>query len=232
MNIITNEKLIKRNARIGQIAMLAGLAVLIGGMFLSFQSPDQFSLSIAALFVGFLLSQIGIYFSNRWGRQPRPDQILDLALKGLDNKYSLYHFSSPVSHLLVGPAGLWILMPKHQGGTITYADGKYRQKGGNLYLKIFAQEGLGKPELEIQSEEDSLRKYFTEQLPENDVPEILSALVFTNAKVTVDVSEEDEPPAATLPVTKLKSHIRKEAKSKPLNQDKINEINDLFIDLD
>ena len=49
MEIITNESLIKRNARIGQIAMLAGLAVLIGGMYLSFQSPDQFSLSVAAL---------------------------------------------------------------------------------------------------------------------------------------------------------------------------------------
>jgi hypothetical protein len=38
MNIITNETLIKRNARIGQIAMLAGLAVLIGGMYISFKS--------------------------------------------------------------------------------------------------------------------------------------------------------------------------------------------------
>lgn len=228
MNIITNEALIKRNARIGQIAMLAGLAVLVGGLILSFQSPEQFSLSIGALFVGFILSQVGIYFSNRWGRQPRPDQILDLALKGLDSKYSLYHFVTPVSHLLVGPAGLWILIPKHQGGTITFANGRYKQKGGNWYLKIFAQEGLGRPELEIQSEEDSLNDYLQKNLPGDELPEIRSALVFTNAKVTVDVSEQDALPAETLLVTKLKDLIRKEAKQKHLSQQNIQEINQLF----
>lgn len=228
MEIITNESLIKRNARIGQIAMLAGLAVLIGGMYLSFQSPDQFSLSVAALFVGFILSQIGIYFSNRWGRQPRPDQILDLALKGLDSKYSLYHYKTPVSHLLIGPAGLWILNPKHQRGTITYKDGRYRQKGGNLYLKIFAQEGLGRPELEIRSEEESLEKFLKDKLPDDQMPNIQSALVFTNANVNVDVSEEDNPPALTIPVTKLKDYIRKEAKSKPLAQERMKEISKII----
>ena len=228
MNIITNEALIKRNARIGQVAMLAGLAVLIGGLILSFQSPDQFSLSIGALFVGFVLSQVGIYFSNRWGRQPRPDQILDLALKGLDSKYSLYHFATPVSHLLVGPAGLWILIPKHQGGTITFANGRYKQKGGNWYLKIFAQEGLGRPELEIQSEEDSLKEYLQKNIPGEWISDVRSALVFTNAKVEVDVTEDDSPPAATLLVTKLKDLIRKEAKQKRLSQQSIQEINQFF----
>jgi len=230
MEIVTNETLIKRNARIGQIAMLAGLAVLVGGMFLSFQSPEMFSLSIAALFVGFILSQVGIYFSNRWGRQPRPDQILDLALKGLDSKYTLYHYKTPVSHLLVGPAGLWILIPKHQRGTITYSNGRYRQKGGNLYLKIFAQEGLGRPELEVSAEKESLVKFLKEKLPEEDMPTVRSALVFTHANVNVDVSQEDDPPAETIPVTKLKDLIRKEAKTKQLPLEKAKEIRQIIED--
>lgn len=230
MEIVTNETLIKRNARIGQIAMLAGLAVLVGGMFLSFQSPEMFSLSIAALFVGFILSQVGIYFSNRWGRQPRPDQILDLALKGLDSKYTLYHYKTPVSHLLVGPAGLWILIPKHQRGTITYSNGRYRQKGGNLYLKIFAQEGLGRPELEVSAEKESLVKFLKEKLLEEDMPTVRSALVFTHANVNVDVSQEDDPPAETIPVTKLKDLIRKEAKTKQLPLEKAKEIRQIIED--
>lgn len=230
MEIVTNETLIKRNARIGQIAMLAGLAVLVGGMFLSFQSPEMFSLSIAALFVGFILSQVGIYFSNRWGRQPRPDQILDLALKGLDSKYTLYHYKTPVSHLLVGPAGLWILIPKHQRGTITYSNGRYRQKGGNLYLKIFAQEGLGRPELEVSAEKESLVKFLKEKLLEEDMPTVRSALVFTHANVNVDVSQEDDPPAETIPVTKLKDLIRKEAKTKQLPLEKAKELRQIIED--
>jgi hypothetical protein len=84
MEIIKNDRLINRNSRIGQIASIAGLIVLGGGLFISFTRPEMFSISLIALLVGFGLSQIGIYFANRWGRHPRPDEILDAALKGLD----------------------------------------------------------------------------------------------------------------------------------------------------
>ena len=224
MNIVTNETLIKRNARIGQIAMLSGLGVLLGGMYLSFQVPDQFMISIGALMVGFLLSQVGIYYSNRWGRRPRPDEILDKSLKGLDNKYTLYHYTTPTPHLLLGPAGVWILMPKQQGGTITYSNDRYRQKGGNLYLKIFAQEGLGKPETEIFAERDSVNKLLKEHFGEENLPSVRSALIFTSPKATVDIADGEEPPATTIPIGKLKDLIRKEAKSKHLSQERVKEI--------
>ena len=77
MKIITNEKLIKRNARIGSIANTAGLLILVGVMILSFMNPNFFNLYWIGLFLGFALSQIGIFYRNRWGRQPRPDELLD-----------------------------------------------------------------------------------------------------------------------------------------------------------
>ena len=153
MKIIRNEKLIKRNGRIGQIAMLSSLLILAGGMFLSFQYPEQVSIYLGALLLGFMLSQIGIFFSNRWGRRPRPDEILDKGLKGLDDKFALYHWSSPASHLLVGPAGVWVLIPYYQRGQISYRRDRWRQKGGNFFMKIFGQENLGRPDLEISGEE-------------------------------------------------------------------------------
>src|SRR3972149_1837136 len=107
MEIITNERLVRRNARVGQITSLVGLLVLAGGMYISFTQPQLFGLSLAALLVGFALSQIGIYFGNRWSRRPRPDETLSQALKGLDDRYHLYHYETPASHLLVGPAGVW-----------------------------------------------------------------------------------------------------------------------------
>ena len=140
MNIIRNDTLIKRNARIAQVTMIGGLLVLAGGMFISFRYPEQFGFSLGALMLGFLLSQVGIFFTNRWGRRPRPDELLAQALKGMDKKYTLYNYSGPTSHMLVGPAGVWVLMPYYQKGTISYDEIKRRwnQKGGNLYLKIFA----------------------------------------------------------------------------------------------
>ena len=85
MQIVTNESLIKRNARIGQVTSIAGLGVLVAGMIISFTRPELFVWSLVALLAGFTLSQIGISFGNRWGRRPRPDEVLDASLQGLDD---------------------------------------------------------------------------------------------------------------------------------------------------
>lgn len=230
MRIIRNEAMIKRNARIAQFTMLAGLLVLGAGMFISFRYQDQFGLSLAALLIGFMLSQIGIYYSNRWGRRPRPDELLDQALKGLDDKFTLYHYHSPVPHLLVGPAGIWILQPYHQRGKISFSKGRWRQKGGNLYLKIFAQEGIGRPDLEISGAKLSLQKALYKKLPEEfELPEIKVALVFTHPKAEIEISEEERPPAETVQMGKLKELIRKAAKAKALSQAKAEAINEVLL---
>jgi len=170
---------------------------------------------------GFSLSQVGIYFGNRWARRPRPDERLNQALKGLDRSYTIYHYSSPVSHLLVGPAGVWVLLPRHQRGLITYERGRWRQKGGGLglfYLKLFAQEGLGRPDLDVQGEIEALQRHLQKALPEAELPPIQAALVFTNELAKI---EADDAPIPTLPVRKLKEFIRKQAKERRLSAEKV-----------
>jgi hypothetical protein len=181
--------------------------------------------------VGFTLSQIGIFFGNRWGRHPRPDEVLNQALKGLDGRYTLYHYRTPTAHLLVGPAGIWALFPRNQRGVITFEKGRYRQRGGGImmsYLKMFAQEGLGRPDLDIEHDRENLEKYFISKLETDNVPPIQAALVFTNDKVTIDIAEDADLPAVTLTAGKLKEHIRKFAKGKPISLDRAQEIQRLF----
>ena len=221
MKIIKNETLIKRNGRIAQFAMLGGLLVLAGGMFISFQRPEYFSLSLVALFVGFSMSQIGIYFSNRWGRKPRPDELIDQGLKGLDDRYTLFHYESPVSHLLLGPAGVWVFQPRSTKGTIFFSKGRWRQRGGNLYLKIFAQEGIGRPDLEIMGDVDKLHKFLNGKIQKEMIPDIRGALVLTHPDVEINISAEETPPAETVFVGKLKDFIRKTAKSESLSSEKV-----------
>jgi hypothetical protein len=225
MKTITNEKLIQRNKRIGQIFTIVSLAVLGLGLYLSFQDPSLIIWSFAALLAGFIMSQFGIYFGSRWGRSPRPDEALSQALKGLDNKYALYHYTSPVPHLLVGPAGIVILEPYHQAGIITYDGDKkrWKQKGGNLYLKIFAQEGLGRPDLELKNHQKVLKKYFDANFADQELPDIETILVFTNENVEVQTKS---PPEITLIAKKLKDNIRKKSKQTPINADTIALIND------
>ena len=222
MRIISNESKIRRNARIGQVAAILGLLILLAGMIVAFRWPNLFTYSWGALLLGFILSQVGIYFGNRWGRRPRPDEHLANALKGLDDRFSLYNWSSPVSHLLVGPAGVWILIPRSQAGKVTFEKGRWRVKGGGVlraYLNLFAQEGLGRPDLDVAAETQTMERFFKKNLPEEDQPEIQAALVFTNDQSVVE--DMDEAPVPTVPVRKLKEVIRKAGKNKSLSATKV-----------
>jgi hypothetical protein len=233
MIIETNEPLIKRNTRIAQIASLTGLAVLAGGMIIAFTRADLITISFAALLVGFILSQVGIYFTNRWGRKPRPDEVLNQALKGLDKKYALYHYLTPASHLLIGPAGIWVLLLRPQRGMITYSKGRWRQKGGGLlqgYLRIFAQEGIGRPDLEIANEVEGIHNYLVKHTSDSEIPPIDAAVVFTHPNVDLQIEDTDEPPAPTLYLSKVKNYIRKAAKSKPISMDMVKDIQNAISD--
>ncbi len=214
MRVMKNERLIKRNARIGQFTSLGALAVLGVGMYISVTRADLFVYALIALILGFVLTQVGMFFSNRWGRSPRPDEQLDAALKGLPGDTVLYHYMSPVSHLLVGAAGVWILRTYHQKGRITYAKNRWRLSGGGFmqaYMSIFGQEGLGRPELDVASETGSLTKFLSKELGENAVPEIQSALVFTNDQAEIDAPEA---PIPAMKIKQLKDFLRQKGKER------------------
>ena len=216
MKIIKNEKLIKRNSKIGQYTSLGALGVLALGMYISFSRPDLFVWAVVALLIGFTLTQIGMYFGNRWGRSPRPDEKLDAGLKGLHKEFNIYHWTTPVSHLLVGPAGIWVLMPFHQRGHVTYHKNRFRMSGGGFlqnYMRIFGQEGIGRPDLEAESEINSIRKVLLKGgMDENEIPEINAMLVFTAEDVEIEAEEASIP---ALPLKKIKDFIRNKSKEKP-----------------
>ena len=210
MIIVRNEKLIKRNTQIGRYSNILSIVILAGGMYVSFQYEDLVWASLAALILGFTLSQVGILNSNRFVRSPRPDQEMDNALKGLDDQYTIIHYQSPVSHLLLGPAGIWVLFPFYQKGRVIYDEkkGRWKRIGGNLFLRFFAQDTIGRPAHEINAAEKRLRKSLG-KIPELELSTIKSALVFTNENVEVDA---ENAPSPTLHARQLKKLIRKEAK--------------------
>ena len=210
MIIVRDERLIKRNAQIGKYGGIVAIAILGIGVYINIQYPEEMVYSLIALIVGFVLSQIGIFYANRFGRSPRPDEELDNALKGLDDQYALYHYQTPVSHLLVGPAGVWILFPYLLKGKVIYDDKKERWKkiGGNLYMRVFAQDSIGNPTGDVSSATKRIQKELS-KISDFEIPQIKTALVFTNEYAEVDA---DNAPLPTIHAGKLKKLIRKEAK--------------------
>ncbi|MEW6401136.1 MAG: hypothetical protein AB1649_05010 [Chloroflexota bacterium] len=228
MKSIKNEKLIKRNATIGQWSSLIALVVLGIGMYLTFAQPQLFSYSLGALAAGFLLSQVGMYFGNRWGRSPRPDEKIDAGLKGLPGDFTVYHYVAPTPHLLVSPAGLWVIMHYHQRGKMYYHKNRWRNSGGGLlqgYMRIFGQEGIGRPDLEAESEALSVKKFLSKHMEEGEIPEVNPLIVFTADDVEIDAS--DSPIPAMKP-KQLKDYLRQKAKEKKIGPMTLEKIRGLF----
>lgn len=217
MKIVTNSKLIKRNATIGKYSSIAALVILGLGLYITFKLPDKFVYSMGCLMVGFLLSQFGIYFGNRWGRNPRPDQIINKCLKGLGREYTIYHYITPASHLFIGPAGVWAIISFHQGGKVIYNGKRWQVKGGGVarsYLRIFGQENIGRPELEAESEVKAATNYFKRVMPEESRQLIINAaLLFTDPKVELAL---ENPPLPAMTPKELKEFIKNKANENPM----------------
>lgn len=228
MKIIKNDKLISRNGKIGQYVSLGALVVLGGGMYISFSKPELFTYSVVCLLIGFIMTQIGMYMGNRWGRSPRPDEKFDTGLKGLHSDFSMYHYSTPVSHLLVGPSGVWVLLPYHQKGKVEFTKNRWRMSGGGfmqMYMRIFGQESIGRPEIDAETEVGTLKKFFAKKLDESFIPEIKPILVFTSDEVELKTGET---PIPAIKLKQLKEFMRQGGKSRVLTSDQIEKVTGLF----
>jgi hypothetical protein len=140
----------------------------------------------------------------------------------------MYHFSSPVSHLLVGPSGVWVLLPYHQGGKIAFEKNRWRLSGGGFmqaYMRIFGQENLGRPEVDAESEAQTLRKFFAKNMNETEIPEIKPILIFTNDEVEINTGDS---PIAAMKLKQAKEFMRQSAKNRALTTAQIEKITALF----
>ncbi|MCC6260404.1 MAG: hypothetical protein IT311_06030 [Anaerolineales bacterium] len=228
MKIIKNEATIERNKKIGNWISISALLVLGGGMYLSFSKPDWFGYSILCLIVGYLLTQVGMYMGNRWGRSPRPDEKLDAGLKGLHSDFALYHYVTPASHLLVGPAGVWALLPYHQAGKVEFVKNRWKLSGGGFfqnYMRIFGQEGIGRPDIEANSEINSVKKFLEKNLNGSEIPEIQALLVFTHESAELIPNDSSVP---ALKLKQVKEFLRQKSKTRAISVEKMQELNRLF----
>lgn len=226
MKIISNPKKIDFYHKIGLYTSLGSLILLFAAVGLTLAGsnrPQLVTFSFVAMILGLILSQVGVFFANRWGKPPRVDERITQGLKGLDDRYILYHFSTPVPHLLTGPSGAWVLVPQYQAGTITYEKNRYKQKGVKLFSRLIGQEGLSRPDLEAQGYVNDMEKFLKKSFSLEDLPRIQPLIVFTNPKAVVQVSDS---PIPTMQVEKLKDFIRRKAKEQPAEMQKIRTLQD------
>jgi len=207
MNKVINDKLIKRNKTIGNVTSIGGIAILAAGLILNITpTPTRTMISFGALIVGFIVAQISTHYVTRFGRSPRFDEVVADNLNKLNNEYTFYAYTGPTPMLLVGPAGLWIPIPVLAGGEIIY-DKKWRQKGGSILLKFFGQENIGRPEMEVASNEKLLYTLLRAHLDESELPPVNSILVSLHPKAII--GDVENAPTPIVDGNTLRRYIRK-----------------------
>jgi len=226
MKIVTNQKKIDRNLKLSKYTLYISLAMLALGFIWSIRNtqPENSLIGWLILIPSYFLVQISIYLSNKWGRSPRPDEIVTQSLKGLKDEYTLYNFSTSIDHVLVGPSGIWIINPYHQRGEITYNDkkGKYHQKGGPSFIgKYFGQEALPSVHRDVKNLKNDLATFLQgKSITTETEPAVVNLFIGEE----VEIKGKDFP-YLTLKSNKFKEYLRKHADKNILSADQIEKIN-------
>jgi hypothetical protein len=220
MTIIRNEQHIRVRRFIAYIFSFAGMGVLLTGMFgLWFLEPTtalSIWLPILALPLGYGLAQVGLYFSNRYVREPRPDERLDEGLEGVAKGSRLYHFVISAPHVLLTPAGLIALVPKFQTGDITVVGSTWKQTNIGFMRRMFGQETLGNPTAEAEYRVKQIAQFISQNVPElREEPLPIGAIIVFTAKDRGQLTlHQSDIPA--MHYTKLKGFWKQRQGDQPL----------------
>ncbi len=222
MRLFINERLVRRNSTLGKIFTWGGLGIVIVSVVISFQSPQELNPFVFGGFLGVLLTQIGAVLTNRWGRQPRLDEVLSAALKGLDGRYALFHYLLGVDHALFTPHGVFVLLPRTEDGEIEFEDGQwYQERERAGFLRRGGRRGIGGFQRQARSSTSKLLRRLRKILPENAAPDVKPVLVFVHTDAQVKVQD-----ASLLAVhyKKMKAWLRRVPKGQGLDSDQIDHL--------
>ena len=198
---------VQRRARVAHIASLGGLIILLGSVALSLWRPDSILLSGLLIFIGGATSMVGIYFANRWVKKPRPEEILDKALRGLSDQHRLYHYTPYGDHLLLTPNGVVVLETVNLEGQFRYQDGKWKQKlTMGRALRYIVEEKLGNPSQQAQQQARYLETYLVEGLEGTLKLPVDALVVFTHPLATVEARKSPLPVVQPDKLTKKVPH--------------------------
>ncbi len=217
MRIVANEPYIRRRAVVGRYASIVGLLVLLVSFILSIFWTSQATIIPLAMWVALVLgvglSIIGGYYAERFEGPRAHYRAVREALKGLDDRYTLFQHVLPSPHVLLGPDGLTVLVVRSIPGEVRYEDGRWKWRQRWKFLRALAgQEGLGVPEADVAYELRRMSRYLEKVLPGVSVP-MRGVVLFTHPDVRLDA---EEAPVPALRARKFKDWLRGPGAGKPM----------------
>jgi hypothetical protein len=218
MRVNTNDKLVERQAKIARYATFGGLAILLASLVTSFTGNFPIIVAYALLLVGFSLAYVGSILANKWIKEPRADHALAKALKGFDNKYHLFNYLLPASHVLLTPSGLLIFRVKSNDGKITCLNDRWSTPF--RWTRLFGgmgQDPLGNPSSDLRDDIAKMKKLLADRVEGAAMVPIDGYVVFSDPRAELYIDNCSVP---IVRVEDLKDTVRK-AKRGPILQQKV-----------
>jgi hypothetical protein len=210
MKITSNEKEIDKNTKIGFWSVLVSYPILTWAAILFLISEENLKTSFPMMLIGVILFQIGRTF-RPWGRGAHSQ--FNKALGKLGKEYHIFHFRKNISHLLVGPAGIWLLVPHYSKEDVKYHEKsqKWKPDYASFSKKIGSifKDRFGRPDMELLIESDTLDKFLQKFWKFEEAPHIDGVIVFMNDTINLDTKNS---PIPSIKLSKLKEFFRKKEK--------------------
>ena len=236
MQVVVNERFLERRARISRLATWGGLAVLLVGFVISLAIEPltqwlepQWTMALTWILMigGISAFNTGRFYNVRWVMRPREDEVLAHGLKGLDHRYRFLNYmpNTPEAlHVLVGPAGVFVLHARRQDGEITNRGDKWRRKLGiTAILRSFFEGAFGNPTQDALRETGAVRKLLASEFSEEELTQLpfQPLIVFMDPRAKLTVSE---PAVPVMTPKELKDFARKLRKESRLSQAQLERI--------
>lgn len=208
MKVYIDKKKIGKRAELSNLGSIGGLILLLASVLLPLFLPKAANLSFVLMVAGLGTAMVGIYYANRWVRKPRPEDLLDKALKGLADSYHLYHYPAfPTDHILLTPNGVVLLETISLAGSFSYKDGRWREAMTiGRALRSIVEEHVGDPIKSAVRTEKVLQEQLATQV-EGTVP-IKAVVVFVHPNAVLEI---EKPSIPVVMAEKLKKQVGMDA---------------------
>jgi hypothetical protein len=159
MKTTIDQQKLKKQTILAHTASLGGFFLVMASVALPLFLPGLRVVFEILLFVGVLISMVGIVVLNRWVRKPRPEDSLGEALKTLGEGYHLFHYTNlPARHVLVMPNGVIVFETFNLAGEFSYTNGRWKEKMNlGRIIRYPFEEHLGDPSRRARLAVDDLK---------------------------------------------------------------------------
>ncbi len=210
----TDSKTVESKSKLARRISLGGLVIMLPGLFFglggllnpALQSGDYILISYVCLILGTIVATIGGRMAEQWLIEPRDDQKLEKALKGLDKRYRLINYHTPADHVLLTPTGLYAIIAKDETGIIQFDGKRWSQPSSLLRLwRDWRHGGLGQPTAEADAQIARLQKWLKPNGEGADAP-IKPLIVFTKPEAELRIADGHD---YIMPLKDLKAYLQK-----------------------